>query len=83
MDKQQKTGENVENIKFSWVSKLNFMFFVVYPLEGQTCHIQVWGFFTFLAILAYCAECSTYLDINESGNIEENRAEHDRNEVAA
>ena len=29
------------------------------------------------------AECSTYLDINESGNIEENRAEHDRNEVAA
>ena len=48
--KQQKTGENVENIKFSWESQLNFMFstcspsFVVYPLEGLR----------FLAILVYC-----------------------------
>ena len=42
MDKQQKTGENVENIKSSLDAQLNFMFstfspfFVVYPLEGQT-----------------------------------------------
>ena len=43
VDQQQKKGEHVENIKFSWVSKLNFMFstcspgfFVVHPLEGQT-----------------------------------------------
>ena len=26
----------------------------IHALEGQTYHIQVWGFFTFLAILAYC-----------------------------
>ena len=42
VDKQQKRGECVENIKFSRVTKLNLMFstfsplFVVYPLEGQT-----------------------------------------------
>jgi hypothetical protein len=26
-------------------------------INGQMHHIQVWGFFTFLAILAYCAPC--------------------------
>ena len=31
-DKQQKMGEYVENIKFSWVSKLNFMFSTCSPL---------------------------------------------------
>ena len=46
-DKQQKMGENVENIKFSLDTQLNFMFstyspfFVVYSIEGQTYHIQV------------------------------------------
>ena len=30
--KQQKTGENIENIKFSWVSKLNFMFSTCSPV---------------------------------------------------
>ena len=38
--KQQKTGENVESIKFSWVSKLNLMFSTCLPifccLSGQT-----------------------------------------------
>ena len=40
-DKQQKTGEHVENIKNSSVSRLNLMFlhvhpfFIVYPLDGQ------------------------------------------------
>ena len=39
VDKQQKMGKNVENIKFSLGTQLNFMFstwlpvFVVYPLE--------------------------------------------------
>ena len=48
-DKQQKMGEHVENIKFSWVSKLNFQpFFVVYPLEGQMSE-------KFWAILAHSA----------------------------
>ena len=31
VDKQQKTGEHVENIKFSRVSKLNFMFSTFSP----------------------------------------------------
>jgi hypothetical protein len=31
-DKQQKMGENVENIKFSRVSKLNFMFSTFSPI---------------------------------------------------
>ena len=40
VDKQQKIGENVENIKFSLDTQLKFMFstcspvFVIYPLEG-------------------------------------------------
>jgi hypothetical protein len=41
VDKQQKRGEHVENIKFSLDTQLIFMFstcpplFVVYPIEGQ------------------------------------------------
>ena len=32
VDKQQKKVENVENIKFSYVSKLNFMFSTCSPI---------------------------------------------------
>ena len=32
MDKQQKTGENVENIKFSLDTQLNFMFSTCSPV---------------------------------------------------
>ena len=31
-NKQQRRGEYLENIKFSWVSKLNFMFYTFSPL---------------------------------------------------
>ena len=50
-------GEHVENIDFCLDTQLNFMFstcspvFCCFVLEGQTYQ----GFFTFLAILAYCA----------------------------
>ena len=37
-------------------------FFVVYPLEGQRyLAVFLWGFFTFLAILAYCAAPASLL----------------------
>ena len=48
MDKQENTGENVENIKFSIDTQLNFMFlhvhsfFVVYPLGGLTFFLHFW-----------------------------------------
>ena len=67
-DKQQKMGDHVENIKFSWISKLNFMFSTYSPvfcclsirgLEVSSSFSSflglIWGFFTFLVILAYCA----------------------------
>ena len=61
-------GENKESIKFNLDTQLNFMFSTFSPVfcclstrgldvssRFSSFLIQVWGFFTFLTILAYCA----------------------------
>ena len=59
-NKKQKMGEHAENIKFSLDSQLKSMFSTCSPIF--CCLSTRGGFFTFLAILAYCMAVDCSLD---------------------